>query len=210
MYSMALKIRSFVLSDDISVIDYGKSKGTLSRKCFRNRVMTVLKFKTSSLTSNLRHSVRFPKDDLSKMESLPNGDLDRQLQYSCKTKVLDRQLQDERYPNVTTYTMLIDATCKKSGVSKAMQLFDEMKSRGCKPDVVTYNILIEGICNEGRLDKAIRLLKNLPSYGCQPDVVSHNIILGSLCTNERWMDAKKLLASMFRRGFPSVLLLLIS
>jgi len=33
--------------------------------------------------------------------------------------------------------VLIDATCKESGVGQAMKLFNEMRRKGCKPDVVS-------------------------------------------------------------------------
>lgn len=64
-------------------------------------------------------------------------------------EVLDRQLQIKCYPDVVTYTELIDAACKDSRVGQAMKLLIEMVSKECKPNVVTYNALIKGICNEG-------------------------------------------------------------
>ena len=67
-------------------------------------------------------------------------------------EVLDRQLQRECYPNLGTYTILIEATYRESGSGKAMELLDEIRSKGCEPDSFIYNIVMSGICKEGRLD----------------------------------------------------------
>lgn len=74
------------------------------------------------------------------MSVSPNGinydTILRSLCDRCKLKqgmeVLDRQLQIKCYPDVVTYTELIDAACKDSRVGQAMKLLIEMVSKECK------------------------------------------------------------------------------
>ncbi|MBA0696250.1 hypothetical protein Goari_002822 [Gossypium aridum] len=56
-------------------------------------------------------------------------------------------------PDVVTYSILVDAYCKKGVISKAEDIVDSMKKLGIEPDVVTYNILVNAHCKEGMVPK---------------------------------------------------------
>jgi pentatricopeptide repeat protein len=44
-------------------------------------------------------------------------------------------------PNVTSYTALVDALCKRGSVKQAFQVLEEMAARGIKPNVYTPHVL---------------------------------------------------------------------
>jgi len=60
-------------------------------------------------------------------------------------QVLDEMVARGFYPNVVTFTFLIDSLCKRGRLKKAFQIFEMMSRVECEPTVRTYNCLINGL-----------------------------------------------------------------
>ncbi|KAL9261946.1 Pentatricopeptide repeat-containing protein [Drosera capensis] len=118
-----------------------------------------------------------------------------------KMKMIFLRMEEEGYPDVIKYSILLETICKECGVGKGKEFLDEMQTRGCQVDIFMCNVLIKEICKKEKLDDAIKFMKGMSKiYGCGPNVISYNIIIRGLCTVGRCMDAEELLADMSRRG----------
>ncbi|CAN4116130.1 unnamed protein product [Withania somnifera] len=95
-------------------------------------------------------------------------------------------------PNTVTYYTIISTLCKENQVQEvtefarlcftgnfgvAMELFEEMKSKGCQPDEFTYNILIDCLCAKRRIGEAMDLLKDMESSGCARSMITYNALI---------------------------------
>lgn len=74
---------------------------------------------------------------------------------------------------------------------KAVELFDQMQSKGCKPDSVTYGGLILAYEKGGQWRRALAALDQMKSNNCRPDSVVYNTVVGVLWnTGVVWAQAK--------------------
>ncbi|CAI0397201.1 unnamed protein product [Linum tenue] len=69
--------------------------------------------------------------------------------------------EKECFPNVVTYTAMIDGFGKLGRVDKCLWLFQKMTSKGCAPNFVTYKVLINHCSAAGYLDEALKLLQEM-------------------------------------------------
>ncbi|MBA0869144.1 hypothetical protein Goshw_023708 [Gossypium schwendimanii] len=96
----------------------------------------------------------------------------------CKA---NRELKENcGHSSARVYAVMIKLFGKCGHLSKAVDLFNEMKKLGCNPDVYTYNALMSGMIRAGMIDEAHSLLRTMEENGCTPDLNSHNIILNGL------------------------------
>ncbi|GFY97772.1 hypothetical protein Acr_12g0003130 [Actinidia rufa] len=94
-------------------------------------------------------------------------------------------------PDVITFSMLVDALCKKGMAKEAEEIlkimilragkledawkhFGSFSSKGLKPDVKTDTTMIGGLCNESMLDEAEELFLRMDTDGCPPNAVTYN------------------------------------
>jgi len=74
---------------------------------------------------------------------------------------------------------------------KAVELFDQMQTKGCKPDSVTYGGLILAYEKGGQWRRALAALDQMKSNNCRPDSVVYNTVVGVLWnTGVVWAQAK--------------------
>ncbi|CAO2842889.1 unnamed protein product [Amaranthus hypochondriacus] len=100
-------------------------------------------------------------------------------------------------PNVVSLNILIKALCKSSGtIDAALNIFNEMPSRGCSPDSYTYGTLISGLCKCGRIDEANKFFREMEAKGCLPTVVTYTSLINVLCKSGRLGDAFVLFKEM--------------
>lgn len=50
------------------------------------------------------------------------------------------------YPNVYTFSILVDGLCKKGNVKEALNVLAIIIKQGVHPTVVTYNTFMNGYC----------------------------------------------------------------
>ncbi|KAI3956531.1 hypothetical protein MKW92_037527 [Papaver armeniacum] len=96
--------------------------------------------------------------------------------------------------DVCTFNSLIDGLCMSGNHRNAMELFRDMKnkgcppmnivqvmtSNGCEPDAVTYGTIISGLCKAGRVEIASRLLRTIQFKGFVPAPQAYNPIIQAL------------------------------
>eukprot|EP00898_Chlorokybus_atmophyticus_P002949 jgi/Chlat1/3655/Chrsp238S03642 len=82
-------------------------------------------------------------------------------------------------PDVWTYTEMIDLAGTKDAqdVSRAWELFDDMKSKGIAPDVVFYTALIKLCESAGRHGEAMRAFLSMRKDGLRPNAVTSNTVI---------------------------------
>jgi pentatricopeptide repeat protein len=74
---------------------------------------------------------------------------------------------------------------------KAVELFDQMQSKGCKPDSVTYGGLILAYEKGDQWRRALAAFDQMKSNNCRPDSVVYNTVVGVLWnTGVVWAQAK--------------------
>ncbi|XP_070042454.1 putative pentatricopeptide repeat-containing protein At1g12700, mitochondrial [Nicotiana tomentosiformis] len=56
------------------------------------------------------------------------------------------------YPNVYTFSIVIDGLCKEEKVEDAEKIMRHMIRKGEEPTVVTYNAIADGYCLRGQID----------------------------------------------------------
>ena len=65
------------------------------------------------------------------------------------------------FPDVFTYSALIDGLCKECRWDDANLFFSEMCDRGLVPNGVTFPTLINGRCKIGRVDLALEIYQQM-------------------------------------------------
>ncbi|KAJ0742504.1 putative tetratricopeptide-like helical domain superfamily [Helianthus annuus] len=102
-------------------------------------------------------------------------------------------------PSGVCYSVLIDNLCKNGRVSKAKELFTEMRMRRISPDVVAFSSLIRGLCFMD-LREAKRLFVEMVNEGIRPSVTVFNLLVHVLCKDRRLNEASGLFEFMVRKG----------
>ncbi|KAI3474074.1 hypothetical protein Pfo_028862 [Paulownia fortunei] len=120
--------------------------------------------------------------------------------YNAIISTLCKENQQCVLPDVSTFNSLIQGLCLTSKFSIAMELFFEMKTKGCQPDEFTYNILIDCLCTKGKLDEALRLLKDMESSGCARSVITYNTLIDGFCKSKKIEEAEEIFDEMELQG----------
>nr|CAD1825256.1 unnamed protein product [Ananas comosus var. bracteatus] len=95
-------------------------------------------------------------------------------------------------PDKATYTMVIDAFCRKGEVKRGFKLLKEMQNNGHTPEVVTYNVIMNGLCKIGQMKNADMLLNAMLNIGVKPDDITYNILLDGQCKHGQVKDFDEL------------------
>ena len=69
-------------------------------------------------------------------------------------------------------------------VEAALQIFDDMRERGCERNVITYSSLISACEKAGQWQLAVRLFDDMHRDGCRPNVVTYNALLSACAQGE--------------------------
>ncbi|CAK8534126.1 unnamed protein product [Lathyrus sativus] len=85
-------------------------------------------------------------------------------------------------PNTCTYNILIRSSFFQGYVIRALELFDEMRSKGVRPDEVTFGTLIHGLCKNSRLHEAFQMKKlMLEEFKLKPCVSVYTNLVKGVC-----------------------------
>ncbi|KAH9696327.1 pentatricopeptide repeat-containing protein [Citrus sinensis] len=113
------------------------------------------------------------------------------------------------FPNLHTYSILINCFCKMGRVSHGFVVLGRILRSCFTPDAVTFTSLIkDGLCKEGFVDKAKELLLQMKDKNIKPNVVTYTSCdLMSSARMGRWKKqvdrtnrAKELFVSMESMG----------
>ncbi|MFQ6638057.1 hypothetical protein Gotur_012556 [Gossypium turneri] len=81
--------------------------------------------------------------------------------------------------NVVSCNTMIVGYCENGNVSKAKELFDQMRTMAIKKDIISWNSMISGYVNNSLFDEALNLFKHvLTEDGIEPN----SFTLGSVLT----------------------------
>ena len=61
--------------------------------------------------------------------------------------------------NVHTFSALMNVCIKAGQYQRALSVYEEMTSVGCRPNIVTYNTLIDLLGKTGRWSEALAVLE---------------------------------------------------
>ncbi|URD84293.1 PPR repeat [Musa troglodytarum] len=112
------------------------------------------------------------------------------------------QMQRFVAPDVYSYTILIDALCKRRNVEEAMALFSDMERSGISASIVTYNALIDGLCKRNMLKEAFALKEKMVRISINPSIVTFGILINGLVKLDRFGDVELVLTEMEEIGIP--------
>jgi pentatricopeptide repeat protein len=122
---------------------------------------------------------------------------------SSANKVVDLLVRGDRPVDTVMCTLFIKGFVRAQKLPKAMELYEEMKSRNCagsRPDIVTYSVLIKAFVDTHDLERALLLVEDLTAAGHAPD----DIILTHLLEGCRYVGnhalGKRLFDDMLAAG----------
>ncbi|ESQ45039.1 hypothetical protein EUTSA_v10010303mg [Eutrema salsugineum] len=95
------------------------------------------------------------------------------------------------YPNLITYSTLIECLFAHSRSKEAMELFEDMISNeGISPDPVTFNVMINGFCRAGQVERAKMIIEFMKKNGCNPNVFNYSALMNGFCKEGKIQEAK--------------------
>lgn len=90
-------------------------------------------------------------------------------------------LKENIFPDLFTYTTLIDGLCKEGNISRARSLLRQILQDGMLPDVAAYTALISGLFREGELDEGKYLLDKMLEQGLVPNIATIDSLIRGFC-----------------------------
>jgi pentatricopeptide repeat protein len=115
---------------------------------------------------------------------------------NAANEVVSLLMSGERPVDTVMCTLFIKGLVRANKLPKAMELYEEMKSRNiaeARPDIVTYSVLIKAFVDAHDLEKALLLVEDLVAAGHSPD----DIILTHLLEGCRYVGNHKLGKKLF-------------
>ncbi|KAL6985221.1 hypothetical protein U1Q18_018599 [Sarracenia purpurea var. burkii] len=103
-------------------------------------------------------------------------------------------------PNHVTYSIRIDAYCKKGCLGDGLRLLNEMERVNYLPTVETMTTLIHGAGVARNITKARELFDEIPLRNLKPDVGVYNALLSSLVRSRDVKSAAALMDEMEMKG----------
>lgn len=105
-----------------------------------------------------------------------------------------------------TFNIVMQGLCLAGKIEKAFDLFEIMRSFGCRPDIFTYNTFINGLCRVGNVDRAHELLREI-QFQCDisPDVVTYTSVISGYCKSGKLEQAAALFDEMINGGIKPTL-----
>ncbi|KAG8078813.1 hypothetical protein GUJ93_ZPchr0007g4435 [Zizania palustris] len=84
-------------------------------------------------------------------------------------------------PDVYTFNILINSSCRAEGVDAAIRWFQEMRCSSCPHTSVSFNTLMRGFFREGRYKEGIKVAREMFQLGFGLSVASMEILIRGLC-----------------------------
>ncbi|VVA98006.1 unnamed protein product [Arabis nemorensis] len=90
---------------------------------------------------------------------------------------------------VQVYNAMMGVYSRSGKFSKAQEMLDAMRQRGCVPDLISFNTLINARLKSGGLtpNLAVELLDMVRNSGLRPDAITFNTLL-SACSRDSNLD----------------------
>ncbi|XP_010549076.1 PREDICTED: pentatricopeptide repeat-containing protein At3g18110, chloroplastic [Tarenaya hassleriana] len=99
---------------------------------------------------------------------------------------------------VQVYNAMMAVYARSGKFSKAQELLDAMRERGCVPDLISFNTLINARLKAGALtpNLAIELLNTVRNSRLRPDTITYNTLLSACSRDSNLEEAVKVFEDM--------------
>ncbi|KAH9624330.1 hypothetical protein KSS87_009284 [Heliosperma pusillum] len=107
-------------------------------------------------------------------------------------------------PDSFIYNAAIDSFCRAGMVSKAVELFEFMKSSSdlSPPTANTYAIIILVLVKNDQIDDSFKVVEDMIHSGCLPDVSTYKKLIEGMCLAGKIQEAYRFLEEMAKKGYP--------
>ncbi|KAJ4910676.1 Pentatricopeptide repeat-containing protein [Raphanus sativus] len=125
-----------------------------------------------------------------------NGDVD-----SAFGVVEEMKRSGLSYPNLITYSTLMECLFKHSRCKEAMELFEDMISKeGISPDPVIFNVMINGFCRAGEVERGKMVIEFMKKNGCNPNVYNYSALMNGFCKEGKIQEAREVFEEVKETG----------
>ncbi|CAF2100691.1 unnamed protein product [Brassica napus] len=99
---------------------------------------------------------------------------------------------------VQVYNAMMGVYSRSGKFTKAQEMLDEMRKRGCVPDLISFNTLINARVKSGGLtpNLAVELLDMVRNSGLRPDAITYNTLLSACSRDSNLEGAVKVFEDM--------------
>ncbi|KAF5733085.1 pentatricopeptide repeat-containing protein [Tripterygium wilfordii] len=141
--------------------------------------------------------------------------LGRHSEFKKMNGLMEKMKEMDIQPDVVTFGILINHSCKYRRVDEALEVFERMNGGkesdaiSVRPDVIIYNTLIDGFCKVGRQQEGLGLVERMRSQtGCAPNTVTYNCLIDGFAKAGEIEKARELFDQMIKEGvLPNVITL---
>lgn len=126
--------------------------------------------------------------------------LGRRRFFDSMMHVLHKMTREGVNANMETVSIVVDSLVKAHQVSKALQLFRNLKEIGLECDTETLNILLECMCRRSHVGAANSFF-NLIKGNVPFNAMTYNIIIGGWSRYGRHSEVERILKAMEVDGF---------
>uniref|UniRef100_A0A0D3EQ70 Pentacotripeptide-repeat region of PRORP domain-containing protein n=1 Tax=Oryza barthii TaxID=65489 RepID=A0A0D3EQ70_9ORYZ len=124
--------------------------------------------------------------------------------FDSSFKLYDEMIREGLSPDLFTYSTLLSGCMKlKQGYTKAMELVNELNSRGFQMDSVILTTLLKVYSKGGLFEKARELLTELEASGFAQDEMPYCILIDGLVKERKIWEAMILFNDMKEKGVKS-------
>ncbi|KAI0515638.1 hypothetical protein KFK09_008304 [Dendrobium nobile] len=115
-------------------------------------------------------------------------------------RVDDRNGSSKCFPDLITYSILINGLCKAGRLDEAKKKLLEMLGKNITPDAIIYDTFIHGFCKLGKISSAFKVLRDMEKKGCQPSARTYNLLIWGLGRKNQISEMHDLIDEMCDKG----------
>ncbi|KAK6147203.1 hypothetical protein DH2020_018115 [Rehmannia glutinosa] len=123
-----------------------------------------------------------------------------------------RMIRDRVKPDAVTFNTLISGYCRNNKFGLALDVFREMKEKGCVPNVISFNTLIKGFFQDGKAEEAgnvmeaADLMLEFLRKGVLPRGFDYFVLIEMLCHVGKVDRAFEMVDELWGKGYtPSLI-----
>lgn len=114
--------------------------------------------------------------------------------------ILDSMKGTSCFPDVVTYSTLIDILGRFGRFGDVSKILDEMSKNGIQPNLVTYTSVISALTRAGDLRGALRVLHDMENHGIKPNVYTFSSLIYGAGRSKNIEMISQILGMMESRG----------
>nr|GMC99378.1 pentatricopeptide repeat-containing protein At5g15280 [Ipomoea batatas] len=119
---------------------------------------------------------------------------------SSSLQYLKAMMQKDLRPNNRSLREVIKCLCCNGELEKALNLCEEMESRGWTLGSVIQNVILEGLLSRGNPREAVQFLDRIAMKGLIPGNINYDVLIKWFCQHGNVDKAVDLLNIMLKKG----------